>query len=181
MKNHILIIALVVSLVMNVTFMAMVAYRHFNPPAPPPPPPGAEEWPLPGPSLKPPMFSPEKMAEFRRVMDEFKAERLEAKSAIGTLRKQLFDEMRRDEPDMDKIFSLIDSIGQEQNKIQKSVVKKVIEQRQALPPEERPAFDMIIKKKFLKKHGKGPGGKAWWKGGPPPDEGPGFDEGEQAR
>jgi Spy/CpxP family protein refolding chaperone len=176
MKNNILIIVLVVSLVMNLTFMAMVAYRHFSPP---PPPPGMEDWQPPGPDMKHPPFSPEKLAEFKKLQEEFKAERLEAKEAIKSLRRQLLDEVRKDEPDMDRIFSLIDAIGQEQNKIQKSVVKKVIEQRQALPPDQRPAFDKMIKKKFLKTRGKGPGGKGWWnKGGPPPGEGPGFDEGE---
>jgi Spy/CpxP family protein refolding chaperone len=179
MKNNILIIVLVVSLVMNLTFVAMVAFRHFSPPAPPPPPPGMEEGPPMGPGMKHPTFSPEKLAEFKKLQEEFKAERLEARDTIKDLRKQLFDEVRKDEPDMDKIFSLIDAIGQEQNKIQKSVVKKVIEQRQSLPPEERPAFDGLIKKKLLKKHGKGPGGKGWWKkGGHPVEPGPGFDEGE---
>jgi len=42
------------------------------------------------------------------------------------------EEMRRDEPDMEKIDKLIDDIAERQKAMQKSILKKVIKQRKLL-------------------------------------------------
>lgn len=154
MKNRTLIILLVVSGVLNLTFIGLTAARHLlrpdrpfmHPPGPHPEGPG-------------PMDFPEKLGldgedieTFKAIKKQFREEREQTRKDMQKLHDELFTEMRKDAPDMEKIDGLIDDISERQKSMQKSILKKVIKERKLLTDDQKAVFDKMMKKKFMKHH-----------------------------
>lgn len=149
MKNNVLIILLGVSAFLNITFVGVVLYQHFSRPdialfeeGPPPGPPffkGDRMYP-------PPRYGDGEWAELGAQVLE---ERKKAGGRIMKLRSELFEEVRKDDPDMEKISVLVDKISDQQKLVQKSVIKKVLGQRKMLNQDQKKVFDKVIKRKLL--------------------------------
>jgi hypothetical protein len=155
MKTYGLVIALVLSVLVNATFAGIVGYRWLasrggEPSAGTPFGEGGGQG---GKSV----FPCEKIARLAGMKEEIRAEQQQVKEKIRGLRKQLFAEARKDDPDMAKVESLIDQISDQQKQLQKSIVKKLVAQRKTLTPEQKEVFDRAVKATFLKKGGMGMG------------------------
>ena len=155
MKTYGLVIALVLSVLLNATFAGIVGYRWLASR-------GCE------PSFSKSLgqgtgqggksvFPAGKMAQLAGMKAEIRAEQQQAKEKIRGLRQQLFAEVRKDDPDMAQVESLIDQISDHQKQLQKSIVKKLVAQRKTLTPEQKEVFDRAVKSTFMKKGGMGMG------------------------
>jgi len=163
MKTYGLVIALVLSVLVNATFGGVVGYRWLasrggEPSVGAPSGKGAGQG---GNSV----FPCGKMAQLAGMKAEIRAEQQQAKEKIRGLRQQLFAEARKDDPDMAAVESLIDRISDHQKQLQKSIVKKLVAQRKTLTKEQKEVFDRAVKSTFLKNgglgKGKGKGRKTW--------------------
>jgi len=163
MKTYGLVIALVLSMLVNATFAGIVGYRWIASRGSEPP--VGTTFGRGGGQGGKSLFSSGKMAQLAGMKAEIRAEQQQAKEKIRGLRQQLFAEVRKDDPDMAAVESLIDQISDQQKQLQKGIVKKLVAQRKTLTPEQKEVFDRAVKATFMKKGGMGMGmGKGKGKG-----------------
>lgn len=169
MKSRTLIILLCVSGVLNLTFIGLTAFSHLarpdtpfmHPPGPPPEGPGPMDFPR---KLG---LGKAELEKFKAIKKQFRKEKEETRKDMEKLHKELFSEMRKDEPDMDKVDGLIDDISERQKAVQKSILHKIIAERKLLTDDQRVVFDKMMKRKFMKHHFGHKKGKGMGMGKPP--------------
>ncbi|MFH1436824.1 MAG: periplasmic heavy metal sensor [Pseudomonadota bacterium] len=169
MKSRTLIILLVVSGVLNLTFIGLTAFRllarpdrPFMPPHGPP-----HEGPGPMDFAKQLGLDGARLEKFKAIKKQFREEKEKTQEDMQKLHEELFTEMRKDAPDMQKIDGLIDDVSERQKTMQKSIMHKIIAERTLLADDQKAEFDKIMKKKFMKHHFGYKNGKGMGKGKPP--------------
>jgi Spy/CpxP family protein refolding chaperone len=151
MKDSILKYILIVSLLLNVSFVGTAAYTHFRQTRFGPPPFAGLAGPPGRPaSFGPSMFfeqlslKPEQVTLFQQKAGLFHSGLMKKRQEVDWLRVSLLALMRADNPDNKAIEATIASINKEQEEMQKSVVSHMLEFKSMLNKDQQNKFmDMI--------------------------------------
>lgn len=129
MSRKLLIFGLVLVTAFNVVAISTFAYLHFNRPEPPD---------TPGAHLFERMHLDDRHFEALRESRREFIENIEPyRDSIMTLRVSLFDEMIKDDPDVEIVDSLVGAIGEIQTEIHRTAIANMMEYGKTLPKEMR--------------------------------------------
>jgi Spy/CpxP family protein refolding chaperone len=152
MKNSILKYVLIVSLLMNFTFLGAAAYTHYRQVRHVRTAPFLGPHGIPGPHgpFGPGMFfealslKPEQMKLFQQKAEVFHGSLMKKKQEVDALRVSLLALMRADNPDGKAVEATIARINKEQEEMQKMVVSHMLEFKSMLDRDQQKKFmDMI--------------------------------------
>lgn len=149
MKGSILKYVLIVSLLMNFTFLGAAAYTHYRQvrhdhTAPFLGPGGIPGTHGPGMLFEALSLKPEQMKLFRQKAEVFHGGLAKKRQEVDSLRGSLLALMRADNPDAGAIDAAIVQINTAQQEMQKSVVSHMLEFKSMLDKEQQKKFmDMI--------------------------------------
>jgi|GEM_PF-5162645 len=91
-----------------------------------------------------PDLSVERRQHLGILKSKLREERLKTRQKIMEYREKIFEELRRDDFDLENIYKIVDEISKIQNEFQKLVIKEVMNERKNLSPEQRQSFDKFI-------------------------------------
>jgi Spy/CpxP family protein refolding chaperone len=152
MKSNILKYVLVVSLLMNFSFLGSAAYTHYRQAHHYPMAPFSGHGSMPGPhgSFGPGMpfeelsLKPEQAKLFQQKAEVFHGSIMKKKEEVDRLRVSLLALMRADNPDNKAIEATVARINEEQKEMQKTVVAHMLEFKSMLNKDQQKKFmDMI--------------------------------------
>jgi len=121
-------------------------------------------------------------AQVKKLKDiQSKAQRdgIKTRAEVDTLQLDLKDELDRDDPDINKVDSLLDKIGAKHTEMQKNTIHTMVEMKDALTPEQKEKAKALLAEKMKDRGGKkggkqgnrsqgmGPGGPGMGQGGGP--------------
>lgn len=162
MKKYFVTGAIVFSVGLNIAFISVGLYKHFDRgdydglPTQPPPPPEKVGEDIFGKRMG---LSPAEKERLHQVRSEFRQKIRRRKERIKHLRADLFDIIKqtRDNPDFGKIDEIINEISDQQKEIQKLIIRKLMSERNLLPPDKRRKLDKIIRRRMERRR-RGSGG-----------------------
>lgn len=147
MKTKWLIFGLLLSLAINLAAITTIFYHRFNRPHFPPFPEEEGELAEPlDPRLRP---SPEQLERIKDCRMRFHQEIQPIHAQIQHERHRLLELLMQPQIDTLRIFALQDSISAEQHKMQREVVRHIIEQRQFLNEKQYRVLFHRLGKRFL--------------------------------
>jgi Spy/CpxP family protein refolding chaperone len=154
MKGSILKYILIVSLLMNFTFLGAAAYTHYRqihyhhtaPFLGPHGAPGPHGLSGPGMLFEALSLKPEQMKVFQQKAEVFHGSLAKKRQEVDSLRGSLFALMRADNPDARAIDAAIVQINTAQQEIQRSVLSHMLEFKSMLDKEQQKTFLDLIQR-----------------------------------
>ncbi len=158
MKNRLILALLIFSLSLNIVGAAVAVLRYVD---------RGREVEAAKPWQPPSFFSGDRGRGWRMGKDgkrlppcltalgeHFRAERLKLRQEVRAMRKEMFGELGKENPDIEKIESIIDRLADLQSEFQKKAVRKTIETRKTLEPKEKALLDSAVKEAIEREDGK---------------------------
>lgn len=93
-------------------------------------------------------LAPDQERSFDELRDRFHGAREEHQRAMGAIRTALLHELLAEHPDRTRIDGLLADIARHQGEVQRRLVDHLIDERALLHPEQRPAFEAIMKRRL---------------------------------
>jgi Spy/CpxP family protein refolding chaperone len=162
MKRNLLILALIVLVIVNISALATIIHGRWSRDARPR---------LGRPSVHPVVFFREhlgldesQIAEFQERRSSFEDQISDVRSKMHEKRTDLMKELRSESPDTVRVYELVDEIGTLQAQLQKHAVRHMLHEQLILTPEQREKFLMMFDEHLWGKgmmprpgHGRRPG------------------------
>jgi len=94
-------------------------------------------------------LSPEQEAQFQQLRSEFHGFRDTCHQRMTELREELVTELLSDSPNQERIDGLLGQMGTQQAQLQRRVVQHLLAEKAVLRPEQRPAFERVLRRHVL--------------------------------
>lgn len=165
MKKRMLIIAMVLLFVINITALTRLTYnRWIKPRSAPVPSSQSETWQTLQERVS---LSPQQSQSMQELRLSFEREVESLRQQMWEKRNVLLEEARHPSPDMNRIDSLIEEIGALQTDIQKKSVRNLLKDKNILTPKQQEKYFSLfeehtqVRGRGYRKRGKGRRGPRW--------------------
>lgn len=152
-NRNVLIWILVALLVINISAIGTILYHVYNRPDP-----GFR----PEPDAEAPLFMKERMQLNDRQWDDFRQSHRKFRNASRELfsgmhenRKEMLEEIRRENPDKEKLYELADEYGRMHAKLKKRTVDHFLEMKKDITPEQERRMNIFLRN-LMQHEGLGP-------------------------